>query len=446
MSFLFECIVFVLGLFMFHLDMKYKLSLFIFTTICLDPILISFVPFGFSKSFLSICFFLSEFSRIRSHLGSLRQTVIYPLLIMMVIASFILLIYSPHYHSLKDGVRLFVVELIVKYFAIAYGFLCIKEELDLKPAANAVYVGMIMLTFWGIQNLVTRDSIWLGMIIDSDNYPYEVQSFSNQERFRVQSMFVNPFFYGYICALYLIFVLYLFFKEIITKDKLLVVLAGSLFGIITCGSRAVMLASIIGTLSFFIFYLDKRNRKILLLGLTIVSFFSISYLMASNSDYVDNILKAFNTDTYGTGGDGYGSNIGMRLVQLGAVLYYISDNPLFGRGKDFFLLDMGFSDISAGTGSFVDNDLWGLEGIYLDHLLERGFVGLFFWFAFYTSVFIYFLKRKKAYKIDVAFGIALIALYVSFTSITGDLNSVFPTLLLIGVTIGITKLNLQKEM
>lgn len=363
---------------------------------------------------------------------------------MMLIASFILLINSPHYHSLRDGVRLFIVELIVKYFAIAYGFLCIKEKLDLKPVINAVYLGMILLTFWGIQNLITRDSLWISMVIDSDNYPYEVQSFATKERFRVQSMFVNPFFYGYICSLYLIFIIYLFLKKMITKGKFIVVLIGAVFGIVTCGSRAVLLASILGTFSIFYIVLNKHNRKKLLLCLAAVSIVSISYLINNNNVFFDNLLKVFNTDTSGTGSDGYGSNIGMRLVQLNAVLYYIADSPFFGLGKDFFLLDMGFSDISAGTGTYVDHDLWGLEGIYLDHLLERGFVGLLFWITFYSSLFIYFLRRKTKCKIDVAFGISLITLYVSFTSITGDLNSVFPTLLMIGVAVGFTNLSIHK--
>ena len=70
----------------------------------------------------------------------------------------------------------------------------------------------------------------------------------------------------------------------------------------------------------------------------------------------------------------------MRIVQFTAVLYHIKDHLLFGRGKDFFSIDLGFGE--EGIKTLIDKDLLGLESVLMNLLLERGIVGVLFWCVF----------------------------------------------------------------
>ena len=68
-----------------------------------------------------------------------------------------------------------------------------------------------------------------------------------------------------------------------------------------------------------------------------------------------------------------GSSMEMRFNQFDAALSEISDNPLFGRGysyRDFYIFKH----------NALHPDLLGFESVFLLHLVERGWIGLLFFF------------------------------------------------------------------
>ena len=121
------------------------------------------------------------------------------------------------------------------------------------------------------------------------------------------------------------------------------------------------------------------------------------------------------------------SDLNMRSGQLAAVLYYIKDDFLYGLGKDYFYIDMDWE-----SGRSIDKELFGLEGVYLNLLLERGILGLMFYTIFWIVLLIkIFISRKKD-LFATAFGLAVISAYLVFAIMTGELNSAFFALLLCG--------------
>ena len=83
-----------------------------------------------------------------------------------------------------------------------------------------------------------------------------------------------------------------------------------------------------------------------------------------------------------------GSSIEMRVLQYTAVMNHVRDHFLLGRGLDYFFIDMGWSE---GKQYLVDQDLFGLEGVLMNYLLERGFLGICFYLFFLCLCFVFFL-------------------------------------------------------
>ena len=129
-----------------------------------------------------------------------------------------------------------------------------------------------------------------------------------------------------------------------------------------------------------------------------------------------------------------GSSLEMRYMQYAAVLYHVQDSPLLGKGYHYFLIDMGWQDGFLGL---RDDRLYGLEGVTMVYILERGFIGLFIYLLIYISLIMYCIKNKQIDRKLSALGISILTVYLLFANMTGELKSVYPTLLLMGMAIGI---------
>ena len=347
----------------------------------------------------------------------------------------ILLIFSPYYHSPKDAIILFIEELISKNFALLYGFICVSKKEDLKPSLKVIIPCLLLLTFFGILNFVYNESVWLQMVQEDVEEDLLIADYSSRTRFRVQSMFSNPFVYGYTCIICLLIYIYAYNKKLVSKIAFLMVALNSLFGMIICGCRTVWGVALIGLIIYYVVQASKKGvvRFVIISALVLVP---ISLLVFDNlsTESKELFTQAFNTDTNMKANVG-GSSIGMRIVQLGAVLYYIQDNYLFGRGKGFFLVDMGWGEGKGDT--LVDQDLFGLEGVYLNFLLERGFVGLSLWALFYFLLALFYYQHRKENRHESSFGLSIISVYFVFAMSTGELNVVYLTLLITGAIIAI---------
>ena len=120
----------------------------------------------------------------------------------------------------------------------------------------------------------------------------------------------------------------------------------------------------------------------------------------------------------------------MRAVQFARVLYYMEDHYWTGRGYDFFWIDLQFSE---GQKYALDPELLGLEGVHLRYLLERGIIGYALYLLFYILLLSYLYRHRKSNREEAAAALALLVVYLTFAHMTGELKSLPPTLLLLGM-------------
>ena len=413
---------------MFKVKRETKLAILLLAAICLDCVGIPFIPFGGAKFILCNCFILSELSHIKTHLKSIKHTIIKSVLLSMMVATLISAINSPHYDNLMQYARLIILELTAKYFVICYAFLSIKEEKELQQIFRLSFYGLLILTGFGILNYITKHAIFIdemfkGMIL-TDVMEEAGSKFTYSERFRVQAMFSNPFNYGYICIILLLFFWYGYSKSLVKKKIFYTSIFCCMFGIITCGCRTNILCTIIGILIYILIgFNSKKTFKYILIG-ALSGTILISCIPALQ-EKISETLTVFDKDSSQVSG----SSIDMRVVQYSAVLSHIKDHEWFGRGIDYFLIDMRWRE---GKQYLVDEDLYGLEGVIMNHLLERGIIGVAFYAIFYISLLIFIYKHRKSNKEIAALCISTLSVYLAFANMTGELNSVFPTLLIIG--------------
>ena len=400
---------------MFRLPREYKVAILLLSSICLDAVVLNFVPFGGSQYILSHCFILSEISHIRQYVKTFKKTIIYPLLLIVIVAAVVLIMNSPHYNgSLTDVLRLFITELTGKYFAVCYAFVSIFSMNNMKPILKVSYYGLLILTAFGALNFVTGrawfiDTIGAHMTV-AENLADLGGKFTNSERFRVQAMFFSPFDYGYICILLLLLQLWGYVKKLVSKQQFYISAVCSIFGVLFCGCRTNILCCAIG-LIVFVYYAYSMKQWI---RYAMMGFFLC--------------IIAYSGQTY------------RRAVGVGSSGIWNNQHEWFGRGLGFFNIDMGWGDGQLST--LVDKDLWGLEGVVMSYLLERGVIGLLLYFAFYIILLYFFYRHRFVDRQTVAFGLSILFAYLAFANMTGELDSVYPTLLLIGCCI---KLIYQKS-
>lgn len=408
---------------MFFVKREIKFMLLFVNYICFTAVTLPGVPFGNSNFIVPICFLISEIRNLSDVYRSLSPRI-KKMMFLMVFASIICLVHSPHYNdSLFNTTRLFITELVSKYFVIAYAFFCIKDNKDIYKSVNFVFKALIVLTFFAILNFITKQALFVNSLgFDT----------VGGDRFRVQAMFANAFCYGYICIVILFFAIFAYNKNMLTKRKYLISLLCCIFGMVTCGSRTVLITGFVSFI-FYLIFTQKLNKKIYTALITAL-LLAVSYnFIPSVQKRIDQTLSVF-TDT--TGSQVGGSNLEMRQTQYLTTLFYIKDNPIFGNGKDFFFIDLGWSDV-VENGITDRTDLAGLEGVIMSLLLERGFAGVLFYLTFYIMLFSAFLKYRKYDKQTCFIGISLLVAYTLFANSNGELLSVPPTLLVCGALLHI---------
>lgn len=432
MQIVFSIVVLIVGLYMFVAPRHIKLGFFLISTMCFSLVVIPVKGLSNAYVLLSVCFILSEFKRISFHIKSLKKARLLLLMILMIFATIVLFLNSPHYQSLKGLFILIITELIIKYFVIAYSFVALTKESDLYSVYKISLVGLSILTFFALINLMSGYSDFVDMMVSGRDVATAMDKdgvdlgsrYVDTGRFRVQGMFLLAFDYGYVCSIFFLFYLYGLLGKFVTKGMGLYAMTCCLFGVITCNCRTILASLLVSLVAFFYFCYGKSISKYL-----IFLFISALLIYVSSSDinnYVnDKILSMFEYN-----GGVEGSSIAMRVVQYLAVMPYVEGHELFGRGLDFFNIDLGWKE-----GIKVDESLEGIEGILLNLLLERGIVGIVFWATFYIIIFM-IIKKNKIFDIKMAsFGMSCIIFYMLYANMTGEMGCVFPTLLILGIAL-----------
>ena len=117
----------------------------------------------------------------------------------------------------------------------------------------------------------------------------------------------------------------------------------------------------------------------------------------------------------------------MRMSQYAYVLIHTEGNEWLGLGKGYW------SYIYSEDQRSVEG-LLGIESVILAYLLERGIIGLILWVTSYTIIFLYLGRNRKKRKALTGLGASILTLYIVFSIGTGELGSVYPTMLLLGMT------------
>ncbi|MCD8298083.1 MAG: hypothetical protein LUC88_10975 [Prevotella sp.] len=413
---------------MFVVKREIKLALLLLPLICFTFVSIPWIPWG-GPLYPPLCFLLSEFPYWFNHVNKIKKSLYGFLLGLIIIALIISFFNSPHYQDPAGIIKLTIKELVSKYFFLAYGFLCINDEKMIKPMLNVSFYALLVLTFFGILNLITKEAILINLAGYVKGDTLMGDFFTDMDRFRVQSMFKYAFDYGYICAVLLIFHYWGYAKKLLKSQFFYISVCCCMFGILTCNCRTVQFCFVFAVMSFIMFrYSLKKNIKyfLVIILVVIIAYINVPYVQ----EKVDMATSVFDYNSTNV----LGSSIQIRVIQYSKVFKYIQGHEFFGRGIDFFYYDLGWGDVYSAK---RDPDLWGLEGVFMNLLLERGFVGTIFYIVFYCTIFFYIFKHRKRDRLTSSIAMSLLITYFVYANMMGELYSVPPTLLLVGTLLSL---------
>ena len=410
-------------LLMFYVKREWKAAMLVMGAMTLTVVNIPGIPLHNANLLLQAAFLLSEWRDIPRYFNRLRYTPYLWISLLIVSFSALLAALTSPYTGIKETLKS---ELLFKYFTLAYAFWAVKDEKSLKPILQVSLYCLIALTFFGVLNYITKSADFVNALTEGRTSMYgDValgDAYTENVRFRVQSMFQYAFDYGYICAAILLLHLHGWYQHLESKTEFIIVIACCSFGILTCGCRIVWVCAIFSLIcySMWAFQLSRN----VLYGIFAMMLMILSYLTIPAVEEKVNQV----TDIFAENSETEGSSIELRMSQYGYVLIHAEGHEWLGLGKGYWE-HMYAKDRESIRG------LYGVESVILQTLLERGIIGLFLWAAFYTAIFLYFWRNRKRRKKLTGLGVSILSLYLFFSIGTGELGSVYPTMLLLGFVI-----------
>lgn len=423
----FKALLILCCLCMLVLKREYKPAVFIFGYTVLSAVSLP-VPMGNTVYFLPIFYIVTEGIQIKSMIQSFKIRELVLALVVFAISFLYNYANSPHYWgSASKFVTLLFRECITTYFIIIVGFFSVKNIKTFRPFLQVAFISLIIITLFGIVNYLTRESSMLDWILGSSAQDEMSvgRKFTEAYRFRTQSLFVQPFDYGYICLVILLAHMYGYTRHLVSKKRLIAVFLMAMFGVLTCACRTVVACFIFGFMAFMSLHL-KGDRAPIIVGVFILAtllLYEFSPFIQSKLDFFMSIFAHSNSQ-FG------GSSMELRMEQLASVLSYMDGHYWLGRGYDFFWIDLQFS---KGLENSLAPELYGLEGVHLSYLLERGIVGYALYLLFFILLLSFILRHRKSNREEAAAAFALLVMYLSFAHMTGELNSPPSTFLLLGM-------------
>ena len=410
---------------MFLVRREYKIGILFMSTILMT--MVSFPVGGISaETAISVAFLMSEVINIGEIWRKIKSSLMLPFCIIAVLSFAICVATSPNLQTVSGMAHFGLLEMFTKQFALLYAFICLRRKTSLKPLLTISFVSLVLMTVVAYANYASGVSFLVDELYDETLVDYD---FITAERFRVQATFVNPFDYGFICVLLALLHLYAYIDHLESPAICAVSQLCCIFGVFTCNCRTIWFCYLV-CLPFFVLALirDKKLKASILLGALVLAVLAFMLIPQFRKMFVW-IASIFDPTSVTKG-----SSLAMRLVQLATVFYYIQGAFLFGRGVYFFNIDMGWEN---GSLMAADSDLYGLEGIYLNLLLERGFVGLFIFIAMMVLLIVFIVKHRKLGRRVYALGLSVFILYLTFCFMTGELSSTMPSFLILGYVIAV---------
>lgn len=420
---------------MFYVKREWKAAMLLMGAMTLTLVNVPGVPLHKANFLLQATFLLSEWNQLQQHAKKLWRMPYLVGLLLLVSFSELLATLTSQYVGIGETIKS---ELIFKYFALAYAFWAVKDEKSLKPILQVSLYCLIMLTFFGALNVIDKSAVFVNALTEgrTSNTIEGValgDVYTESDRFRVQAMFNYAFDYGYMCAAILILHLHGWHRHLESKKTFFLAIVCCFFGIITCGCRTVWVGVILSIACYYMWSF-KLGRNVTL-GIFAMILMIMSYLtIPAVEEKINNV-----TDIFIENSETKGSSIQMRIIQYASVLIRIEGHEWLGLGKEYW------GHMYAEDRASV-SDILGVESVILSYLLERGIIGLILWAAFYTIIFLYFWNNRKKRKKLTGLGVSILSLYLFFSIGTGELGSVYPTMLLLGMTMKMIESKKQRKM
>ena len=410
-------------LLMFFVKREWKAAMLVMGAMVLTLVDIPGVPLHKANLLLQGAFLLSEWRNLSLLFKRLRHTPYLWVPLLIVGFSALLAALTSPYTSLKETIEY---ELVFKYFAIGYAFWAVKNEQSLKPILRISLYCLILLTVFGVLNYIDKNAMFVNALTDGKTTLYGDTAlgdvYTESSRFRVQSMFNYAFDYGYMCVAILLLHLHGWYRNLESKTEFIIAIACCSFGILTCGCRTVWMSAALSIACYYLWTFQLRRN--------VIYGFFVMILMILSYNIVPAVEEKVNqmTDIFVEDRETEGSSIQMRMSQYMYVAIKIEGQEWLGLGKGYWKYKYVEDPESI-------RDLLGVESVILQTLLERGFVGLALWVAFYTIIFLYFWRNRKRMRKLTGLGASILTLFLFFSLGTGELGSVYPTMLLLGFVI-----------
>lgn len=408
---------------MFYVKRETKAALLVMGAMTLTVVNIPGIPLRNANFLLQAAFLLSEWRDIPRYFNRLRYTPFLWKSLLLVSFSALLAALTSPYTGIKETIKS---ELLFQYFALAYAFWAVKDEKSLKTILRISIYCLIMLTVFGAINYITKSAMFVNAVTEGRTSMYGDVAlgdfYTESSRFRVQSMFQYAFDYGYICAAILLLHLHGWYRHLESKRDFMIAIACCIFGILTCECRIVWVSVLLSIACYYMW--SFKLGRIVMFGIFAVILMIISYNTIPAVE--EDVNKV--TDIFVEKNEIEGSSIEMRMAQYAYVLIYTEGNEWLGLGKGYW-----FYSYTVDPDSI--RDLLGIESVILQKLLEQGIIGLVLWATFYTIIFLYFWRNRKRRKKLTGLGASILSLYLFFSTGTGELGSVYPTMLLLGFVI-----------
>ncbi len=408
---------------MFLVRREYKIAILFISMILMSPVILPFKGITATMA-ISLAFLLSELTHYRMNWKRIRKSVILPFLILALTSFLAAVVTSHHLHNINDAGYFVFYELIAKQFVLVYAFLSLRRKKSIQPVLVVSFISLIIMTIVGYVNQVSGYSFFVDSFFEDTFNEYD---FVTSYRFRVQATFVNPFDYGYICVLLALLHFYGYQQKMETLPVMIIAQLCCLYGVVACNCRTIMFCYVICALVYCLAIQKKKTTKIgITVGVLVLGVLLFT-MVPSMRRIMLNVASIFDPTSVTRG-----SSLAMRLIQFTSVLFYIQGYVLFGRGVYFFNRDLGWEN---GSQLAADSELYGLEGIYLNLLLERGAVGLVLFLAMMVLLIVFICRHRKLGKKMYALGLSVFLLYILFCFMTGELLSAAPSYCILGYVI-----------
>lgn len=409
---------------MFFVKREWKAALLVMGAMTLTLVYVPGIPLHKANLLLQVAFLLSEWKSLPQHFNRLRHVPYLWIPLLIVTISALLAALTSQYEGIKGIIQS---ELLFKYFALAYAFWAVKNEKSLKPVLQVSLYCLIVLTAFGALNYIQKNAMFVNALTEGKTSMIQEDVslgdvYTESSRFRVQSMFKSAFDYGYICTALLILHLHGWYRGLEGKIAFAIALACCSFGILICGCRIVWVSAIF-SIACYSMWVFQMNRNVMY-GMIAMILMIMSY--ATIPAVEDKVNKV--TDVFVEGSETGGSSISLRMSQYMYVLVYTEGNEWLGLGKGYWVHSYA-EDKESVSG------LYGVESVILQNLLEQGIIGLILWATFYSIIFFYFWRNRTKRKAITGLGASTLTLYLVYSIGTGELGSVYPTMLLLGFVI-----------